>query len=121
MKSFGVGGGDPKLRLAKTEALGATSSLLLNLLLILPTKCLKQMNRGPKELKLGMQDKLFMMKMLVRSESSDVASEAVYRDRLKSVLQVARILQARGVEAEVISNSWNKIHQTYCHDFSRSL
>ena len=44
------------------------------------------MNRGPKELKLGMQDKLFMMKMLVRS---DVASEAMYRDWLKLVLQVA--------------------------------
>ena len=85
MKSFGNGGGDPKLRLAKTEALGTTSSLILNLLLH-PTKCLKQMNRGPKELKIGMQDKLFMMKMLVRPESSDVASEAMYRDWLKSVL-----------------------------------
>ena len=44
------------------------------------------MNRGPKELKLGRQDKLFMMKMLVRL---DVASEAMYRDWLKLVLQVA--------------------------------
>ena len=59
------------------------------------------MNRGPKELKLGMQDKLFMMKMLVRS---DVASEAMYRDRLKLVLQQC--------------NSSNKIHQTWCTDFS---
>ena len=40
MKSLWVGGGDPKLRLAKTKALGATSCLLLNLLL--PAKCLKQ-------------------------------------------------------------------------------
>ena len=47
------------------------------------------------------------------------ATGIMYRDRLKSMHQVAWMLQASW--AEVISNSSNEIHQTWCIDLSRSL
>ena len=43
----------------------------------------------------------------------------VYRDRLKSMHQVAWLLEASW--AEMICNSSNGIHQTWCTDFSQSL
>ena len=45
----------------------------------------------------------------------------VYRARLKSHSQVARIVQARPVQAAVVSNSSNKIHQTWERKFRPSL
>ena len=45
----------------------------------------------------------------------------VYRAGLKSHSQVARIVQARPVQAAVVSNSSNKIHQTRERKFRPSL
>ena len=39
--------------------------------------------------------------------------DCVYRAGLKSRSQVARIVQARPVQAAVVSNNSNKIHQTW--------
>ena len=45
----------------------------------------------------------------------------MYRARLKSHSQVARIVQARPVWAAVVSNSSNKIHQTWERKFRPPL